>query len=133
MWDSWAELSPTDAAALGIGDGDRLRIESPSGSIEVAAVIDPAVRPGLVGVPRGLGYRDYGRYARGRGVNPLDLVGELEVAGQAVSAWAATRVRIERLGPGTLARYGARLADRGEGERIPVGWAPQGRRQENLA
>ena len=133
MWDSWAELSPADATALGIGDGDRLRIESPSGSIEVAAVIDPAVRPGLVGVPRGLGYRDYGRYARGRGVNPLDLAGELEVAGQAVSAWAATRVRIERLGPGTLARYGARLADRGEGERIPVGWAPQGRRQENLA
>lgn len=132
MWDSWAELSPADATDLGIADGDRLRIESPAGSIEVTAVIDPAVRPGLVGVPRGQGHRDYGRYARRRGANPLDLIGSLEVAGQPGPAWAATRVRIEQLGPGTLARHGARLADRGAGERIPVGWAPAAEPQENL-
>ncbi len=133
MWDSWAELSPADATELGILDGDRLRIESPSGSIEVGAVIDPAVRPGLVGVPRGQGHRDHGRYARGRGANPLDLIGPLQVEGQGVSAWAATRVRIERLGPGKLTRHGARLADRGAGEHIPVGWAPNPAPPENLA
>ncbi len=133
MWDSWAELSPADAAELGILDGDRLRIESPSGSIEVGAVIDPAVRPGLVGVPRGQGHRDHGRFARGRGANPLDLIGPLQVDGQGVSAWAATRVRIDRLGPGRLTRHGARLADRGAGEHIPVGWAPHPAPPENLA
>ncbi len=133
MWDSWAELSPADAADLGIRDGDRLKIESPAGSIEVAAVIDPAVRPGLVGVPRGQGHRDYGRYARDRGANPLDLVGEVDIIGHELPAWAATRVRIERLGPGKLSRHGARLGERGHGERIPVGWAPQPTRPEDLA
>ena len=125
MWNSWVELSPTDAASLGVSDGDRLRIESPSGSVEALAVIDPAVRPGVVGMPLGQGYREYGRYARGRGANPMDLVGRLIVDDTSAPAWAATRVRIQRLGSGELARFGRSHTDRGRGERIPVGWAPQ--------
>jgi anaerobic selenocysteine-containing dehydrogenase len=125
MWNSWAELSPPDAARLGVSDGDRLRVESPTGSVEVMAVVDPTVRPGLVGMPLGQGYSDYGRYARGRGANPLDLVGRLTVDETSAPAWAATRVRIQRLGSGELARFGRSYTERGEGERLPVGWAPQ--------
>ena len=125
MWNSWAELSPPDAARLGVRDGDRVRLESTIGSVEALAVIDPTVRPGLVGMPLGQGYREYGRYARGRGANPLDLVGRLTVDGTSAPAWAATRVRIQRLGSGELARFGRSYTDPGEGERIPVGWAPQ--------
>ncbi len=125
MWNSWAELSPADAEQLGVRDGDHLRIDSPSGSLEVQAVVDPAVRPGVIGMPLGLGHREYGRYARGRGANPLDLVGRLQVEDTSAPAWAATRVRIERLGPGEMARSGRSYSDRGVGERIPVGWAPQ--------
>ena len=125
MWNSWAELSPSDATRLGVSDGDRLRVESPTGSVEVMAVVDPTVRPGLVGMPLGQGYSEYGRYARGRGANPLDLVGRLTVDETSAPAWAATRVRIQRLGSGELARFGRSYTDRGEGERLPVGWAPQ--------
>jgi anaerobic selenocysteine-containing dehydrogenase len=106
MWNSWAELSPPDAERLGVRDGDRVRLESPTGSVEALAVIDPAVRPGLVGMPLGQGYGEYGRYANGRGANPLDLVGRTRVEGTSAPAWAATRVRIERIAAGELIRFG---------------------------
>jgi anaerobic selenocysteine-containing dehydrogenase len=99
MWDSWAELSPTDAERLGVRDGDSLRVTSAAGSVEAQAVLDPAVRPGVIGMPLGQGHTQYGRYAQGRGANPL-------------------------LGPGDLARMGRSYSDGGAGERIPVGWAP---------
>ena len=76
-------------------------------------------------MPLGLGYREYGRYARGRGANPMDLVGRLIVDETSAPAWAATRVRVQRLGPGELVRFGRSHTDPREGERIPVGWAPQ--------
>ena len=83
-----------------------------------------AVRPGLVGIQLGNGHQDYGRYARGRGPNPMSLVGNLLVDGTNEPAWASTRVRIERIRPGELARFGKSYDQRGEGENIPVGWAP---------
>jgi anaerobic selenocysteine-containing dehydrogenase len=125
MWNSWAELSPHDAEELGVEDGDLLRLESFTGGIELHAVIDPAARPGVIGVPFGQGHRDYGRYAQGRGANPMDLVGDIQVEGTAAPAWAANRVRVQRLGSGELVRFGRSYEDHGEGENIPVGWAPQ--------
>jgi anaerobic selenocysteine-containing dehydrogenase len=123
MWNGWLEISPADASEQGIGDGDVVRVESPTGSVEVHAVIDPAVRPGVVSMPIGLGHTDYGRYAQGRGANVMALVGATQVEGTSASAWAATRVRITRVGEGTLVRFGRRY-EGGEEEVIPVGWAP---------
>jgi anaerobic selenocysteine-containing dehydrogenase len=133
MWQSWAELAPADAEELGVADGDRIRIESASGAVEVAAVIDPAVRPGVVGMPIGEGHRDYGRYARGRGANPMHLVGGLLVDGTSASAWGATRVRITRVGPAPLARFGRSYETLGAEEEIPVGWAPHDTSRGRLA
>lgn len=124
MWNAWVELAPADAARLGIHDGDRVALRSPVGSVEALALIDPAVRPGVVGMPMGHGHVDYGRYARGRGANVLALVGRARVVGTSASAWAATRVRLERLGEGRLVRFGRAYRDRGAHEAIPVGWAP---------
>ncbi len=124
MWNSWVELSPSDASDLGVSDGDWVRVESSTGVLDAQAIIDPAVRPGLVGIPLGHGHQDYGRYAQGRGSNPMNLIGDLRVEGTGEPAWAATRVRIKRIRPGQLARFGKSYEQRGEGENIPVGWAP---------
>ena len=123
MWNCWLEISPGDARELGIEDGDRLRIESPTGAVEAHAVIDPAVRPGVVSMPLGHGYMDNGRYAQGRGVNVLALIGSTPVDGTSAPAWASTRVRITRLAEGELVRFGRRY-EGGEPEVLPVGWAP---------
>jgi anaerobic selenocysteine-containing dehydrogenase len=123
MWNAWLEISPVDARELGIGDADLLRVESPTGSVELHAVIDPAARPGVVSMPIGYGHTDYGRYAQGRGANVMALIGSTQVEGTQASAWASTRVRITRLGEGELVRFGRRY-EGGEEEVIPVGWAP---------
>ena len=124
MWNGWMEICPADAERLGIHDGDRVALESPTGSIETHVVIDPAVRPGVVCVPAGSGHQGYGRYATGRGANVMALVGASQVEGTSAPAWAATRVRVTRLGEGELVRFGRSYEDRGEHEAIPVGWAP---------
>jgi len=124
MWGSWVEIPPGVAQTLGVEDGDRVRIESPTGSVETHAVIDPAVRPGVVCMPLGHGYADNGRYAQGRGANVMALVGPARVDGTTASAWASTRVRITRVGEGDMVRFGRRY-EGGEPELIPVGWAPQ--------
>jgi anaerobic selenocysteine-containing dehydrogenase len=48
--DVWVELAPTDAAALGVGEGDVVRVESPRGAIEAPARLS-GVRRGVVFVP----------------------------------------------------------------------------------
>ena len=48
--DAWVELSETDAAELGISEGDVVRVESPRGAIEVRARVGQ-IMPGAVFAP----------------------------------------------------------------------------------
>jgi formate dehydrogenase major subunit len=41
------ELSPEDAAELGVGEGERVRVSSRRGSVEAPVHVTPSVRPGL--------------------------------------------------------------------------------------
>ncbi|MCL7454005.1 MAG: molybdopterin-dependent oxidoreductase [Anaerolineae bacterium] len=74
-WDSWVEINPRVANHLGISDGDQVWIESPLGErLQVRAVLFEGARPDVVNIPFELGHEAYGRWARGRGVNPNRLV-----------------------------------------------------------
>jgi anaerobic selenocysteine-containing dehydrogenase len=74
-WDSWLEINPKIARYLGIADGDEVWIESPVGErLKVRAVHYVGARPDVVNMPFGLGHEAYGRWAKGRGVNPNRLV-----------------------------------------------------------
>jgi anaerobic selenocysteine-containing dehydrogenase len=107
VWDSWIEINPRTAADLGIGFGDLVEVASPWGALRLPAVIFPGIRPDMVAIPLGQGHRGMGRYARGRGVNPLDLV-TMEFEGtKPHPAWNATRVRVTRIsGQGDLVTAG---------------------------
>lgn len=50
-------INPDDAADLGIGDGDRVRVFSPVGEIELPAAVDKTPRPGVIVVDHGWGSR----------------------------------------------------------------------------
>jgi anaerobic selenocysteine-containing dehydrogenase len=78
----WAELSADDAGALGVGDGDLVRIESPRGAIEAPVRVAP-VRPGVVFVPF-----HYGDHA----ANELTLTAWDPVSKQPIYKVAAIRV-----------------------------------------
>jgi anaerobic selenocysteine-containing dehydrogenase len=97
VWDSWIEINPETAKALGIGFGDLVEVTSPRASLQLPAVIYPGIRPDMAAIPLGQGHRDMGRYAKGRGVNPLALLAMATEGKEPVPAWNATRVRIKRI------------------------------------
>jgi anaerobic selenocysteine-containing dehydrogenase len=95
----WAELNPADADALGVAEGDMLRIASPRGALEARARVG-GIRPGLVFVPFHYGYWDRDAADPGdgapRAANEVTATRWDPVSKQ--PAFKVTAVRIERLG-----------------------------------
>ena len=98
MWGTWVEINPATAARYGIAQGDVVRIHSSLGSIEAPALLFPGIRPDMVAMPVGQGHTSYGRYATGRGVDPLQLAVPAFDDQSGAFATGATRVHIERTG-----------------------------------
>jgi molybdopterin-containing oxidoreductase family iron-sulfur binding subunit len=94
-WHSWVEVHPDTARKLDLRDGEILRVTSPRGSIEAPVFVYPGIHPDVVAVPLGLGHTEYGAYARGRGVNALDLLGA--PSGDFLP-YISTRVSVEKTG-----------------------------------
>lgn len=104
-WQTWVELNPIVAAHFGLENNDIVKVISPQGEVEAAVVVFPGIRPDVIGIPIGRGHSDYGRYAAGRGRNPLDLLAPVTDLDTGALAWGATRVRLEPTGQKyTLAR-----------------------------
>ena len=61
---------------------------------------DEAVAPDVVAMPVGQGHETYTRYASGRGANPIGILAPLVELETGALAWAATRVRVARVGDG---------------------------------
>jgi anaerobic selenocysteine-containing dehydrogenase len=98
VWDSWAELHPSTAAKMGIEQGDVIKVSSANGSVTVKAMLLKGVHPDVVAIPMGQGHQGYGRYADGRGVNPLKILSPLQEKKTGELAMAATRVSISKTG-----------------------------------
>lgn len=114
MWNTWVEINPKTAADLGISDDDVVRITSPAGSVECSVYLYPPIHPGVVAIPLGQGHTAFGRYAKDRGIHPVNLLPRQEnEAGNLAST--ATRVKIEKTGKRyVLARYESREGVYGE-------------------
>ena len=97
VWGSWVEMNPKTAAELGINFGDLVEVTSPQSSLRVPVVIYPGIRPDIVAMPLGQGHREMGRYARGRGANPLALLVTTIEGSAPQPVWNATRVRVNRI------------------------------------
>jgi anaerobic selenocysteine-containing dehydrogenase len=90
MWSSWVEINPATAERLGVSTGDVVEIASAQGTVQSAAVVSPGIAPDVVAMPAGQGHKTFTRYASGRGANPVELL--------ASANWAATRVKVTRIG-----------------------------------
>jgi anaerobic selenocysteine-containing dehydrogenase len=119
MWCSWVELNPATAARLGVGHGDVVEVASSQGAVHAAAVITPGIAPDVVAMPMGQGHRTFTRYASGRGANPAEVIAPVTEPATGAIAWAATRVRVSRIGPadGRLILFGGGLREQVEGHR----------------
>ena len=103
-WDDVAKINPLDGKKLGINNGDRIRLTSPTGNIECTAKLWEGVRPGTVAKCYGQGHWAYGRLAAKefgkvpRGGNNNDLIPAVydRLSGSTVRH-AGTRVKIEKI------------------------------------
>jgi anaerobic selenocysteine-containing dehydrogenase len=98
MWSSWVEINPTTAEKLGIHDKDIVEVSSGHGTLRTAAVITPGIAPDIVAMPIGQGHTVFTRFASGRGANPLAILAPVSEPETGSLAWAATRVKITRVG-----------------------------------
>ena len=72
-WDNVALIAPSTAKAMGIENGDLIRITSGDASIEIAAWKQPGQAPYSVGLPLGWGRRVVGRGGYGYASDARDL------------------------------------------------------------
>jgi anaerobic selenocysteine-containing dehydrogenase len=109
-WDSWVEINSDIAIKLGIERGDLIEVTSENGTLKLPALPSPTVHPEMVAIPLGLGHTSYGRYAYGKGVNPMQIVTPAYQDGSDELAWASTRVSLKKVdGKGTLIMYDYRV------------------------
>ncbi len=118
MWGLPVEVDPQTASQLGLRNGDTVRVTSPTGQIEAPVYVHPAAIPGVVSMAIGQGHTHYGRYASGRGSNPLAIVAPRTESATGVPAFGATRVRLEKVaGSQRLVQFAR--ADREEHQHRP--------------
>ncbi len=75
-WNTWVEINPRTAKALGISDGDRVWVESKFGKIQSKAKLYQGAMPDVISIPFGLGHVSGGRWAKALGANPYQLLGD---------------------------------------------------------
>ena len=103
-WNDVAKVNPLDGKKFGVANGDRIRLTSPTGSIECTAKLWEGVQPGTVAKCYGQGHWAYGRLAAKvfgkvpRGGNNNDLIPAVydRLSGSTVRH-AGTRVKIEKI------------------------------------
>jgi anaerobic selenocysteine-containing dehydrogenase len=84
------------ATVEGLENGDRLRVESPFGAIEVLARLDARMAKDTIAIPMGGGHEAFGRWAKGRGANVMRLLAPGPAAHTGANSLSTTRVRVKR-------------------------------------
>jgi anaerobic selenocysteine-containing dehydrogenase len=93
-WTTLVEINSATAAALDLKDGKEVWVESPFHKIQARVKLSEGVHPGVVAMASGQGHSSYGRWQKGLGANPNELLGVDydRISGQ--SAFFNTRVKV---------------------------------------
>ena len=94
VYGSWVELNPVTAGKLGVTEGDIVDVQSSQGRLSAPVFVYPAIRPDVVSMPIGQGHSGYGRYAKQRGANPIQILAPEVDSATGALAWSATRVKL---------------------------------------
>lgn len=98
VWDSWVEIHPKKAAELRIEEGDIIEVTSRNGSIKAQAYLFSGIHPDAISVPIGRGHEALGRYAKGYGVNPFQILDAVFDKETGELALHETRVKVSKTG-----------------------------------
>ena len=98
MWHSWVEMHPATAARLGLKRGDVVRVAVGDRAVEVPVWDYPGIREDVVAIAMGGGHTNYGRFADGNGVNPMELLSGAADDASGSVVLAATDVEVTATG-----------------------------------
>lgn len=98
MWGTPVELDARTAESLGVSNGEMVRVESANGSLEAPVYVNPAAIPGVASMALGQGHEGYGRFASGRGANPMEVVGDLRERATGAAVLGPVSVTISKAG-----------------------------------
>jgi len=98
VWNSWVEIHPETAGPLGLETGDLVEVRTSAGSVTVAAFLYEGIRPDTIAIPLGQGHTEFGRTAKARGVNALDLLDGSVDARSGALAFAGMSVDVTAVG-----------------------------------
>ncbi len=93
-WETLVEINSETAKTLQLKDGQFVWVESPFKKIKAKVKVSEGVHPGVVAIPFGQGHYSYGKWQKGIGVNPNEIIGVDydTLSGQA--AFFNTRVKV---------------------------------------
>jgi anaerobic selenocysteine-containing dehydrogenase len=111
MWGTWIEINNRTAEKLGVKMGDTVEVASAHGKLQAPALVTPAIAPEVIAMPVGQGHENFTRYASGRGANPISILAPMTDFVTGSLAWAATRVKISRVGEGKTVMFGASMEE----------------------
>jgi anaerobic selenocysteine-containing dehydrogenase len=111
MWGTWIEINTQTAAKMGIKQADLIEVTSQHGTLRAPAMVVPGIAPDVIAMPVGQGHENFTRYASGRGANPISILAPMTVAETGSLAWAATRVKISRIGEGKMSLFAGSLTE----------------------
>jgi len=99
-WDTLVEINTETANRLELKDGDVAWLESPFQRIKAKVKCSEGVHPEVAAIPLGQGHTSYGRWQRGIGSNPNEIIGVDydRISGQ--SAFFNTRVKVYKASVG---------------------------------
>lgn len=95
-WTSWLEMNPEAAQGLGLRDQDEVWVESPFGKVKTKLRLVKGLRPDVVNLPYNQGHTAVGRFAKGRGVNGLEIMNPASEPLTGLAAFTNTRVKVYR-------------------------------------
>lgn len=93
-WGTLVEINSDTGKSLNLRDGKEVWVESPFQKIKAKVKFSEGVHPGVVAIPFGQGHYSYGKWQKGIGVNPNEIIGVDydHISGQA--AFFNTRVKV---------------------------------------
>ncbi len=74
-WETLVQINSETATSLTLRDGQRVWVESPFQKIKAKVKFSEGVHPDVVAIPSGQGHTSYGKWQKGIGVNPNEIIG----------------------------------------------------------
>jgi anaerobic selenocysteine-containing dehydrogenase len=93
-WETLVEINSETAKTLSLKDGQAVWVESPFQKIKARVKFSEGVHPGVVAIPFGQGHYSYGKWQKGIGVNPNEIIGVDYDTLSGQTAFFNTRVKV---------------------------------------